>query len=136
MSWADSLIRISDYTVDGLRKRLAEIAQRKADLELRLAVLDAEAEVEAEEARNYAEAGWYHVGYLQGWRMRKAAVEAELRAAEQEELGARDALTAAYEELKKYEQVAEGQRLVAAKDRAKRETAAMDEMGLRRALRR
>ena len=135
MSWADSLIRISDYTVEGLRKRLGEIAQRKADLELRLAILDAEAEVEAEEARKYAEAGWYHVGYLQGWRMRRSVVEADLRAAEQEELGARDALTQAYEELKKYEQVAEGQRLLAAKDRARRETAALDEMGLRRAAR-
>lgn len=134
MSWADSLIRISDYTVEGLRKRLGEIAQRKADLELRLAILDAEAEVEAQEAKNYAEAGWYHVGYLQGWRLRRGAAEAELRSVEQEELGARDALTAAYEELKKYEQVAEGQRLTAAKERARRETAAMDEMGLRRAL--
>ncbi len=49
-----------------------------------------------------------------------------------EEEGARDALTSAFEELKKFEHVAEATRLSKLLAAAKRETAAFDEMGLRR----
>ena len=45
-TWAQSLIRISNYEVETLQKRLAEIAERRAGAELRIAVLDAEAEGE------------------------------------------------------------------------------------------
>ena len=134
MSWTDSLIRISDYQVETLQKRLAEIAGRRATLDMRLAALHAEAEAEAANARGNAEAGWYHVGFLQGWRMRKQAIETQMRETEAEELGAREALSEAFEELKKYEQVAEQQRLITARDAARRATAAMDELGLRQAV--
>ena len=40
--WAQSLIRISNYEVETLQKRLAEISTRRATAEMRLAVLDAE----------------------------------------------------------------------------------------------
>ena len=89
-AWAHSLIRISNYEVETLQKRLAEISSRKVSAEMRLAVLDAEEE------------------------------------------GARDALTGAYSELKKFEHVAETTRLNAIIAAGKRETAAFDEMGLRR----
>ena len=49
-----------------------------------------------------------------------------------EEDGARDALTAAFEELKKFEHVAETTRLNQLIALAKRETAAFDELGLRK----
>ena len=42
-AWAQSLIRISNYEVETLQKRLAEIAEHRAGAELRIAVLDAEA---------------------------------------------------------------------------------------------
>jgi hypothetical protein len=51
---------------------------------------------------------------------------------EAEEAGARDALAGAFEELKKFEHVAETTRLNRLIELAKRETAAFDEMGLRR----
>ena len=49
--WAQSLIRISGYEVETLQKRLAEIATRRATAEMRLAVLDAERELETDHAR-------------------------------------------------------------------------------------
>jgi flagellar FliJ protein len=52
-----------------------------------------------------------------------------------EERGARDALAQAFEEQKKYEQIAEQQRLLGLKEEARQETAALDELGLRRAAR-
>ena len=62
----------------------------------------------------------------------RADAEAEVAAIAAEEEGARDALTGAFEELKKFEHVAETTRLNKLTAAAKREAAAYDEMGLRR----
>lgn len=131
-AWAQSLIRISNYEVETLQKRLAEITARRASAEMRLAVLDAEAEVEQERARQDAEAGMLLQAYLNGWKLRKTAAETDVAEIDAEEVGARDALTGAFEELKKFEHVAETTRLNAMIAAGKRETAAFDEMGLRR----
>ena len=131
-AWAQSLIRISNYEVETLQKRLAEIAERRAGAEVRIAVLDAEAEAERDRARVDAEAGMMLGAYLNGWKSRKAKAEGDLTVLDAEEAGARDALTGAFEELKKFEHVAEMTRLNAIIAAGKRETAAFDEMGLRR----
>jgi flagellar FliJ protein len=132
MSWDQSLIRISTYEVEVLQKRLAEIAERRTRAEIALAVLTAQGEAEMVSARASAEAGWYHAGFAEGLRLRKAAAQAEIDSIAHEELGAREALTLAFEEQKKYEQVSESLRLVRVKEAARRETAALDEMGMRR----
>ncbi|QSF54027.1 flagellar export protein FliJ [Brevundimonas fontaquae] len=131
-AWAQSLIRISNYEVETLQKRLAEIAERRAGAELRIAVLDAEAEAERNRARMDAEAGMMLGAYLNGWKSRKAAAEGDLSVLDAEEAGARDALTGAFEELKKFEHVAETTRLNQLIALAKRETAAFDALGLRK----
>ena len=131
-AWAHSLIRISNYGVETLQKRLAEITARRASAEMRLAVLDAEVEVERERAHADAEASMLLQAYVNGWKARKGAAEADLVVVDAEEQGARDALTGAFEELKKFEHVAETTRLNAIIAASKRETAAFDEMGLRR----
>jgi flagellar FliJ protein len=131
-TWAQSLIRISNYEVETLQKRLAEISDRKARTEMRLAMLEAEAEGEQDRARQDVDAAMMLRAYLNGWKQKKAAVQADVAAIEAEEEGARDALTSAFEELKKFEHVAETTRLNALLAAGKRETAAFDEMGLRR----
>lgn len=131
-AWAQSLIRISNYEVETLQKRLAEITSRRASAEMRIAVLEAEAEVEQERARQDADAAMLLQAYLNGWKLRKAAAETTVAEIDAEEEGARDALTGAFEELKKFEHVAETTRLNAMIAAGKRETAAFDEMGLRR----
>jgi len=131
-AWAHSLIRISNYEVETLQKRLAEISERRASAEMRLAVLDAEVEIERERARSDADANMLLGAYLNGWKARKGVAEADLNTLDAEETGARDALTDAFGELKKFEHVAEMTRLNAIVAAGKRETAAFDEMGLRR----
>ncbi|MBW8304643.1 MAG: flagellar export protein FliJ [Brevundimonas sp.] len=131
-AWAQSLIRISNYEVETLQKRLAEITARRASAEMRIAVLEAEAEIEQERARQDAEAGRERQGDLHRWELRKSAAEADVVEIEAEEEGARDALTGAFEELKKFEHVAETTRLNRLIAAGKRETAAFDELGLRR----
>ena len=131
-TWARSLIRISTYEVETLQKRLAEIGSRRASAEMRLAVLDAEVEIERERARADAEAGMLLQAYLSGWKHRKSTVEADLSELEAEEEGARATLTGAFEELKKFEHVAELSRLERLAAAERRESAAFDALGLRR----
>ena len=131
-AWAQSLIRISNYEVETLQKRLAEITERRANAEIRIAVLDAEAQGERDRARMDAEAGMMLGAYLNGWKSRKAKAEGDLTVLDAEEAGARDALTGAFEEMKKFEHVAETTRLNQLIALAKRETAAFDELGLRK----
>ncbi len=132
MSWAQSLIKLSTYEVEILQKRLGEIADRRIQAEMKLAILDAEGEAEAERARQDAEAGWYQLGFWEGLRARKAIAQAEIERISMEEAGARDALALAFEEQKKYEQVADGIRLAQRREALRQETAALDELGLRR----
>lgn len=133
MSWADSLIKLSGYEVEVLQKRLAEIADRRQAVEMRIAMLEAEAEHEARRAREDAQHGWYQVGFLEGVRVRRAALQFDAEQIMMEEAGARDALAQAFEEQKKYEQVADNMRIARDKATARMESAAMDELGLRRA---
>lgn len=133
MGWAGSLTRIANYEVETLQKRLGDVTARKLDAELRMTLLDAEAEAEAENARTDREAAMMHPAYLQGWRARRAKLQGQIETLAVEEAGARDALTRAFEELKKYEHVVEMAKIAAVKTAARRETAALDELGLRAA---
>jgi flagellar FliJ protein len=128
-----SLIRISTFEVEELQKRLADIVDRRTAQEVRLAVLEAEGEAETMRARTDAEAGWYMAGFREGLKHRKAEVQARIDQIALEERGARDALGEAFEALKKYEHVAEAAKVAARKEQDKRDTAALDELGLRRA---
>jgi len=131
--WADSLIRISNHEVETLQKRLADIVERRQTAEMRVAALDAESEAEAMRAQGDVEAGWYMIGFRQGSKIRRDQAMLEIDQILIEEAGARDALTLAFENLKKYEHVAEAAKVAKAKLAGKLEIAALDELGLRRA---
>jgi flagellar FliJ protein len=134
MKWANSLIRIANHEVETLQKRLAEIVDKRTTMEMRLAALYAEAEAEQARAHIDVEAGWYHVGFLQGWRIRRDQLKGQIDQTLTEEAGARDALSRAFEELKKFEHVAEVARVAEVREQGRRDTAAMDEMGLRKTM--
>lgn len=130
--WAASLIRISTHEVETLQKRLAEIVERRTAAEMRVAMLDAEAEIEAKRAEGDASAGWYMIGYREGYKRRRAEMLVHIDQCHEEEIGARDALAEAFENLKKYEHVAEQAKVLATKKQGAFEAAQLDELGLRR----
>lgn len=135
MSWSESLIKLSTYEVETLQKRLAEIQDRSNQLIMRLSALTAEGEAEIAAAGGCAIQSRQLTAYLDGLKARKTAVKADIDAIALEELGAREALSRAFEEQKKYEQVAETARRLQAVQAARVEAAAFDELGLRRAAR-
>jgi flagellar FliJ protein len=132
MSWAQSLIKLSTYEAEVLQKRLSEIVDRRVAVEMKLAMLEAEGEAEAQFSAQEAQAGIYRAGFLEGLRLRKAKVQVEIDAILIEEQGARDALAEAFEQQKKYEQIAENLAVAERKELGRREAAALDELGLRK----
>jgi flagellar FliJ protein len=127
------LIKLSAYEVEVVQKRMAEVSGRRAAAEMRRLMLEAEGEAEAVQARDDPESGWSHAAYVKGLRHRKAEAEAEIARLLAEEQGVRDALAEAFETQKKYEHVAETARTLQRKEAGRRETAELDELGLRRA---
>ena len=132
MSWSDSLIKLASYEVETLQKRLGEIVDRRMAQQTRLMRLLAEGQAETERAVGDLEATFNLPAYLEGLRIKKAQIQAEIDTILVEEAGARDALSEAFEAQKKYEQVAESARLAELKAEGRREIAALDELGLRR----
>lgn len=132
-NWSKSLIKLASYEVETLQKRLSEIVDRRVAAQQRLARLLAEAEAEMANAAADDDASLSLSAYLDGLRVRKAAIQAEIETIQIEETGARDALAEAFEAQKKYEQVAESARLLEVREAGRRETAALDELGLRKA---
>ena len=128
MRWADQLIKLSNFELELLQIRLADVVERRERAEMKFVVLTAEGEAETEFARADAEASRSLAAFREGLKLRKAAIQREIDLALVEESGAREALAEAFETLKKYEHVAEANRVAVA-----RETAVLDEMGLRRA---
>jgi flagellar protein FliJ len=133
MRWADQLIKLSNFELEVLQVRLADIVERRTLAELRLAVLAAEGEAELVFARTNPEAARTLPAFNEGLKRRKAEVQQRIDLTVAEEAGARDALTQAFETLKKYEQIAETARLAEVKETSRRESAALDELGLRQA---
>jgi flagellar FliJ protein len=132
-NWAKSLIKLSTYDVEVRQKQLAEIGERRMAAEMRLAMLTAQGEAETANCPNDGGSIAQLLAYLEALKARKAIVNAEILAILEEERGARDALAQAFEEQKKYEHVAEQMRLMDLKKQGQIESAAMDELGLRRA---
>jgi flagellar FliJ protein len=95
-------------------------------------MLDAEAEAEAKNAEGDASAGWYMIGYREGYKRRRADMVVQVEQSQQEEIGAREALSEAFENLKKYEHVAEQAKVLAAKKLGAFEAAQLDELSIRR----
>lgn len=135
MAWAQSLIKLSTYEVETLQKRLADLAAQREAVEMRLAMLAAQGEAELAAAARDPENGWRVLAWLDALNVKKGEVLAEISAIEMQEQGARDALTQAFETQKKYEEIAEQMRLAQLKEAGRRETAALDELGLRKAAR-
>jgi flagellar protein FliJ len=134
MRWADQLIKLSNFELELLQTRLAQVLDRRVQAEMKLAVLVAEGEAELALARSDPDMAWRLGAFNEGLKARKAIAQREIDLVVAEETGAREALAEAFETLKKYEHVAESAKAAEAREAARRETAALDELGLRRAV--
>lgn len=129
--WAKSLIRLSTFEVETLQKRLAEVVTRRTHAEMKIATLDAEYVVECARANEDPSLGHHMGAYKRGFKHRHEAASADLTVIMREEDGVRDELANAFEDLKKFEHVAEVTQLRRIAEEKKVENAALDEAGMR-----
>ena len=101
--WAKSLIRLSTYEVETLQKRLAEVVTRRTHIEMKIATLDAQYELECVNAASDPAMGHNLTAYKAGHRLRREGHQSELDLIVQEEEGVRDQLSYAFEDLKKFD---------------------------------
>ncbi len=129
--WAKSLIRLSTFEVETLQKRLADVVTRRTHVEMKVATLDAEYEVECSKAASDIALQHHMTAYKRGFKHRRDSLVAELDTIVHEEDGVRDSLAHAFEDLKKFEHVAEIAHLKRVATATRIENAAMDEVALR-----
>jgi flagellar FliJ protein len=129
--WAKSLIRLSTFEVETLQKRLAEVVTRRTHVEMKVATLDAEYELECVKAASDPALSHHLGAYKHGFKMRRETTVADLDLIVREEDGVRDQLGLAFEGLKKFQHVAELTRLGRIAEQARIENAALDETALR-----
>ena len=132
MKSRETLIRLKKFQVDEKRRRVTQIEGMIADFQ-RMSV-DLEREIQTEQER----AGINDPSHFAYPTYAKAAIQRRenlTRSADELRIQLEDAknlLSEAFEELKKFEHVAETTRLNRVIAAGKRETAAFDELGLRR----
>jgi flagellar protein FliJ len=129
--WIKPLIRLSTYEVETLQKRLSEVVTLRTHMEMKIATLDAQLELEGLKAASDYSLAQLLNAYKQGHALRRDQALQELEVISAQEDGIRDALAYAFEDLKKFEHLAQKTKIKRLAALAKQENAALDEVALR-----
>ena len=125
-----TLIRINEWTVDERRRELGARLKELDDLEAALDRLEKEVVDEQRAAAARPEiAGFLYGAYAGSVIHRREQFQLASKSKEQEVSVAREALSDAYRELKKYEVFHENQQRMEAEEQARKDQAELDELG-------
>ena len=126
-----TLIRINELNVDERRRELGARLRELDDLEAALERLEKEVVDEQRTAKAQPEmAGFIYGAYANSVIHRREQFQLAITSKEQEVSVAHEALSDAYQELKKYEVFHENQRRKEAEEQASKDQAELDEVGL------
>ena len=126
-----SLIRLHEWNVDEKRRKLGELLRLQADLEDQLKRLDEEHVREQKAARDDPTgAGITYPNYAQHVRQRRENLQDSIAQMETVIGYARDELSDAYQELKKYETVEQNRQRRYELEQARRDQILLDEVAL------
>jgi flagellar protein FliJ len=125
-----SLIRLSDSALNERRRELNVVEEREAEIKRLLDELEEEKRREQALARELEVGAFAYSGYAQGAIHRRKELERKLEALQPELERARDALSQAFQELKRYE-IALDLRVKSEKaEEARKTTLMLDEISL------
>ena len=126
-----TLIRINELTVDERRRELGEHLIELDDLEAALNRLEKEVVDEQRIAATQPQtAGFLYGAYADSVIHRREQFQLTIASKQQEITVARDALSDAYLELKKYEVIYQNQQSKEAEEQARKDQVDLDELGL------
>ena len=133
----DTLVRLRQWAVDEKRRKLGQLIKLQEALERQGQMLEEElVREQAVAAAAPAEAGFLYANYAEAVIQRRRSIEQSLAKVQGEIDEARDELRHAYRELKKYEVAQAGRTRRKALERARKDQAALDEVGQQGHLRR
>lgn len=126
-----TLIRINELTVDERRRELGEYLIELDDLEAALNRLEKEVVHEQRIAATQPQsAGFLYGAYADSVIHRREQFQLTIASKQQEITVARDALSDAYRELKKYEVIYQNQQSKEAEEQARKDQVDLDDLGL------
>ena len=126
-----SLIRLHDWQVDEKRRALAELLGAVSALEGRARKLESDLVSEQKAAADQPdESGLYYGNYAEVVILRREELAGAIAEVEKQILDARDILSEAYRELKKYEVVQENRDARELAETERREQIVLDELGI------
>lgn len=125
-----SLIRLHRWKVDERRRVLADLEELGAEMRGRLERLDSDIEHEQDIARRTAEAARHYPAFAAAMAQRRETLKRSVDNVDQQIVQARETLTEAYRELKKYEIAEDGRRRQLRHEADRREQGTLDEIAL------
>ncbi len=130
MSVIEKLIRFHKFDLDEKRRLLRELEEQEAKIQVAIDAIDAEVRSEQTFSRGTADFAPYFGGYASRTKVRREALEVELGKARDQVEGAREVVTQAFEELKKYEITKDQQDHRALLEAERQDQIEMDEIAL------
>ena len=103
MSVIEKLIRFHKFDLDEKRRVLRDLEEQEASVQQAIDSLDQEIQSEQSFSRGQADFAPYYGGYASRNKSQREALEGELAKAHEQVETARDIVSQAFEELKKYE---------------------------------
>ena len=103
MSVIEKLIRFHKFDLDEKRRVLRDLEEQEASVQQAIYSLDQEIQSEQSFSRGQADFAPYYGGYASRSKTRREALEGELAKAHEQVEAAREVVSQAFEELKKYE---------------------------------
>ena len=123
------LVRLHQWELDEKRQRLAELESFKSRMLDDLGRLEGEMESEAAAAQGSSEGAIAYPGFVAAAIARREKLVGSIRNIEDSIAGARDEVTLAYQEVRRYELAVEKQLRRGREKERKRDQSLMDEMG-------
>ena len=125
-----TMIRLHDWNVDGMRRKLGGLMQGMHDLEDQSRRLERELIDEQKQALAAPETGLYYGNYAMGAIQRRETIAASAAALDEQIVKAREKLHEAFRELKKYEVAHKNRQRRELEEENHKEQLSLDEQGL------
>lgn len=130
MSVIEKLIRFHKFTLDEKRRMLRELQEQEARIAAAIARLDNEVKAEQAFTRGQTDFAPYYGGYASRTKLRREDLEVKLGQARGRVEAAREEVTRAFEELKKYEITRDAQEAAALREDDRQDRIELDEIAL------
>ena len=125
-----SLIRLADAGLNDKRRALVELERQEDELRRRLDALETEKLQEQQHARTLEFGAFAYSGYAQGVIERRQRIEAQIAAMQPQLEEARQEVSDAFQELKRYEIALDARRKAEKAAYERKDQIAMDEISL------